>query len=481
MKRIFFPIFLFFALFIAVSHAQKIGANISYCTFYSPENGPYLETYIVIGGKSINYTVNNEGKKSGGVEIMLLLKKENEIVQYDKYTLKSPEIRDTAKIEFNLVDVKRFIAVNGNYNLEINLNDINNKDNKASIEVPVSLNYNTDSVQFSDIQLVESYRKTEKENSLTKNGYDMMPYNLDFFPSSVGKLIFYVEVYNTKKKLGENDFLINYSICKRNSKEVAYNLTRFVKQKSAVANPVFAEMDIKDLPSGNYDLVMEVKNKANELVAEKKLFFQRSNKSIGDAMVNLDLVDINNTFADNFSKEEIVYHLKSIYPIAGENERTYLKNLIKGDNMKLQKQFFYNFWSKRNSTDPSLVWQNYSEEVKKVNAAYGTQIEYGFESDRGRVYLQYGAPNDLVRYSREPGTLPYEIWQYYSLMDNNQRDVKFVFYNPDLVTNDYQLIHSDARGEIKDSQWKARISNTNAKDNSIPNSYGSHIKDFGDK
>ena len=90
---------------------------------------------------------------------------------------------------------------------------------------------------------------------------------------------------------------------------------------------------------------------------------------------------------------------------------------------------------------------------------YSTPIDHGFETDRGRVFLQYGPPNNIEGNTREPGAYPYEIWHYYKLT-NNQSNVKFVFYNPDLITNDYQLIHSDARGEIYDARWKFKIYST---------------------
>jgi hypothetical protein len=37
-----------------------------------------------------------------------------------------------------------------------------------------------------------------------------------------------------------------------------------------------------------------------------------------------------------------------------------------------------------------------------------------------------------------------------------------VFYLPDLATNDYELLHSDAIGEINDPSWEAKLLNRNS-------------------
>ena len=115
-----------------------------------------------------------------------------------------------------------------------------------------------------------------------------------------------------------------------------------------------------------------------------------------------------------------------------------------------------------------------------VNDNYGTTIEYGFETDRGRVRLTYGAPTDILESEREPGALPYEIWQY-NRLDDGQMNVKFVFYNPDLVTNNYVLIHSTANGEIKNEYWQRLVYEPFVGGNS-PTESGTEIRDhYGSK
>jgi GWxTD domain-containing protein len=126
------------------------------------------------------------------------------------------------------------------------------------------------------------------------------------------------------------------------------------------------------------------------------------------------------------------------------------------------QQFFYNFWQSRSASSPEITWLEYYKEVMRVNKEFSTFGLKGYDTDRGRVYLQYGPPDQRAKSDIEPSAYPYEIWEYYSLTDrsqqlsnpfNKQSNKKFVFYNPDLVSNKYVLIHSNAIGETSNPAW----------------------------
>jgi GWxTD domain-containing protein len=136
-------------------------------------------------------------------------------------------------------------------------------------------------------------------------------------------------------------------------------------------------------------------------------------------------------------------------------ERDYVFNLVEKGDVDLMKKYFYNFWVSRNYAAPEDAWQKYYYEVQKVNAAFKTPTKKGFATDRGRVYLKYGPPNQIMESYNEPGAYPYEIWQYYTL--GNQRNKRFIFYTRDMVTNDFVLIHSDAFGELTNYRWQLDI------------------------
>ena len=223
--------------------------------------------------------------------------------------------------------------------------------------------------------------------------------------------------------------------------------------QASPVNIITGMFDIKDLPTGNYLLHIEARNKQNELLAVKEAFFQRKNTL---PALNLDDTSIEGTFVENMSNDEISEYIKAIAPIATEMEMIFAENQLKNnDNPELKKQFFYHFWLSRNSENPQAAWEKYKKDLAVVEKEYGTQIKKGYETDRGRVYLKYGPPNSVMARRNEPSAYPYEIWHYYKIGQFTNR--KFVFYNRDLVTNDYQLIHSNMFGEVNYPQWKVLI------------------------
>ncbi len=147
-------------------------------------------------------------------------------------------------------------------------------------------------------------------------------------------------------------------------------------------------------------------------------------------------------------------------PLASEMERTFGANLILSRNVIHMQQYLYHFWYVREPSNPELAWLNYKAQVDKVNMNYSTFIKAGFETDRGRIFLKYGAPNSVYKSTHEPEAYPYEIWHYYKLT-TNQTNRKFVFISSDMGSTDFDLAHSNATGEMYDSQWHLRLHDRN--------------------
>ena len=90
-----------------------------------------------------------------------------------------------------------------------------------------------------------------------------------------------------------------------------------------------------------------------------------------------------------------------------------------------------------------------------MQKTFGSKLVKGYRTDRGRVYLQYGPPNDIKDAPFDPATYPYQVWHYYHLQD--QTNVKFVFWCPAEVTTDYELLHSDKVDEHHEPSWQMRL------------------------
>jgi hypothetical protein len=100
-----------------------------------------------------------------------------------------------------------------------------------------------------------------------------------------------------------------------------------------------------------------------------------------------------------------------------------------------------------------------------VNALYGTRNKPGYNTDRGYVHLKYGAPNSIVDRPNDTDAYPYQIWHYYRAGKYTNR--RFVFYQPELVGDDYELIHSEVPGEVQNSRWNQIIHSRNNSMNNV--------------
>ncbi len=441
-----------------IAQEKNINAFISYGTFniIGENSTPYLETYITFDCNSLMY-VKNADQYQASINLTVIFKQGESIKNYDKYSVSSPMVNDTTNLNGFFMDVQRYSLANGEYQMEIMIEDANNKNERPlNISETIVVDF-PDRICFSSIIALEDYKPATEITANTKNGYDLIPMVMPYYPESINRLTFYAEIYNSKKTLGENEkYLLNTYLktFESNTRIDSYFFTKRMNVKDTEV--VINTMDISNLPTGNYYLVLEARDRNNEIIGYNQFFFQRSNTNYQIDNTALATIDPTKVFSGNINNiDTIREYIKSLAPISSQIEVEYANNLIKSDDITTMQQYFYSFWSSRNALSPQIEWENYYTQVKRVNSSFSALKLKGYQTDRGRIFLKYGAPDRIVQNHNEPGAYPYEIWHYYTLA--NQRNKKFVFMSRDIVSNDFQLIHSDAIGELNNSQWTNEI------------------------
>ncbi|NNC86175.1 MAG: GWxTD domain-containing protein [Bacteroidia bacterium] len=462
-----------------------INAILDAKTFYIPGEGAFLETYFEVKGESVVFKKNDNNKLQSKIEISWKFEDENElVVHFDKYVLHSPERELDGVLDFDFLDQQRFPLKNGTYSYELIIKDLNSERESATVVSEVEIAFYPDIIGMSDIQLLKSYKPATAESKIAKNGFDLMP-KIDGLYKQEEELIFYTEIYNADKKLGEKPYLLSYFIQSSESKQILENFKVYKRKTPERITVILSTFSISDLPSGNYELVVELRDQSNVLIGYKEEYFQRSNKKFSEATLtaeDFENVNIHNTFASKITdKEQLMEFIHCLRPISTPQEQIFEDNQLKMANEEMMQKFFYDFWNKRSAVNPEAAWLTYYEEVKKVNSSYGTRIQKGYETDRGRVYLEYGPPNTISKHYAEPSAYPYEIWHYYRLGKQSNR--KFIYYNPDLVSQDFRLLHSDANGEEHEPRWQMILHERNnaSRDmdkTKVNESYGGHSDDF---
>jgi len=120
--------------------------------------------------------------------------------------------------------------------------------------------------------------------------------------------------------------------------------------------------------------------------------------------------------------------------------------IIQSDSLKKYRKapleekqaFFKRFWNERDPNPATAVNELMNEYYKRVNYAnrnFSAFRQDGWLTDRGRILIKFGFPDDIERYPFEMGTRPYEIWRYYALR-------KTFLFEDRTGFGDYRLHHA---------------------------------------
>ncbi len=454
------------ALFIlpALVQAKRTNLYISLSEFMTDQRENYIEIYFGIHNNSLDYLKNEQGKFLGGLETTIAIYKDSNIVAADRFRIMSPAYADTSNLNELLYHQQRFLLDKGKYRLSITIQDINDTAESYSIERPLQLTVSKDFSDHSQVIFLEDFKPAglETNNAYTRSGFTLYPIistGTPFLPESLNHLSFYNELYNLDLSLGESkDFVLRYFLEDDNTGKALNKYGGFSRKKAAPVIPILTKLNIEDLPTGNYQLVIEALNAKGESVLKHKTFFYRRNASNEVLAGSFEQRQITGTFVDRLGNLDSIYQFVDyLYPISTERERIIQENLLAEANEMRLKQYFYAFWMERKPLAPEETWQEYHKQVRIANQLFTSGLRKGYKSDRGRIWLMYGKPDQVDRRDMEPNMPPYIIWQYnniatpYTVPQNNKI---FIFGEFEPSTREFQLIHSTAIGELQSRDWR---------------------------
>ncbi len=437
-------------------NAKNLEANFQYFNFQNTNGINYIETYLSFLSTELNYKQINSEEFQGSILINIVIKKGDTINHIDKYLFTTPLLKDTLISQY-FIDKQVIALNNGAYELTLDLKDTNSNKSSMSATTSIKVNFPKEQICFSDIMILNEYRATDNIGPLYKSGYDIIPMQKQgdyFIDEPESNLNFYVEWYQPDTDTTLNSgYLLNYFI-ENDQTHIPISGFNAVKRKTETHQKAqIGGFDISQLPSGNYNLVIKLLNRKGKDIIHKRLFFQRKNtKTI---LKPQDYASLNSegSFVDAFTIiEEIAENISSLFPIANIRERSYAANQLTAWDLEKMKKFFYGFWVIRNPLEPETEWNKYYQGVKKANELFSVNKIKGFATDRGRVYLKYGTADYIENSVHDSNMLPYQIWNYNKI--DEQTNLVFIFVESAVGTNDFELIHSNLRGEIYNQNWK---------------------------
>ncbi|MEM9990212.1 MAG: GWxTD domain-containing protein [Bacteroidota bacterium] len=447
--------FLFTLLLLSFRVLSAIDASISFARFQTVADQAYVEVYVHIAGQTVEYlpSASDTMQLSASVEVLILFQQGETVLQFDKYNLNSPNVfRPT-----DLIDAKRFALPVGAYELRVEI-----KDNQKEANVAV---YNTEleilaKEQQSDIQLLAHVeRSTEQDNPFVKYGFLLEPLPYNFYGKQQAKMWFYTELYQDSTQAGQSR-TVRYFLEQQLNGELKPLSVKSKRKTASPVVPVLLGLDIADLPSGNYNLVVELRDETEQLLSKRSVFFQRSNPYL-----NIDnrpltgevLEEEDDLFVSKLNAKEMDYALRALLPKVPIGESGRLNAVIKTSSQEAKQLYLLNYWLQQNPNLPEQAFAAYMNVVRAVDNTFESGFRDGFETDRGFIYLKYGRPDDMINVQDEPSAPPYEIWSYNDFPATNQTNIRFLFYNPSLAAGNYVLLHSTAIGELNNPQWELEL------------------------
>jgi len=445
--------------------AYRLNFSVDWNRFRYSDSLTYFEFTATLYRSLLKYVPEEDSTFSAKFLVTAELSESDSIVARKQW-VNINRIDSLAQIQDNqrLYCANSFVLKPGDYKFKITISDPNAEEREASGEFPVTVGvYPKDKLMLSDLQMATSIQKDTSKSLYVKNGYRIMPNPTALYGIGLPILYCYSEIYNLIPATTDSGakYIVTYSILDKDGTLVK-TLPEKKRAKPGTSSVEVNGINVVTLVSGPYFLVMEVEDKETREKAktQRKFFVYRegdfteggalykSREEIieeGSPGMDADRYDV-------MSEKEIDQEFAYTSYISSKEERSTYKKL----NLEGKRKYIKEFWAKRDQTvgTPANEFkQDYLGRVELANRSYRGSFRSGWKSDRGRILLVYGKPDEIERFPFSNENKPYEIWHFFAV----QGGVVFIFVDRRDM-GDLELVHSTARGELYDQEWPRWIS-----------------------
>ena len=451
----FILLVLFFMILNVYPQAKMsfLAMNADYATFRGADSKTYTEVYLSFFQSELTYTIEDSMMIAHFSHSLRISQPDSVYYDIKRNYKNTLQVGEKVAMFNRFMDVFPLRLDPGKYDLVATLNDdVSHKigDYRMKIEIPV---YDS-TLSVSDLQLATQIQKAAQASNFSlKNNMYILPNPSHVYGLLNPVLYFYFEGYNlTPDTSGNHRYSYHYYIVD-DSGAVVRDFP--VKEKTG-AGQVIAEAsgtNIIALRNDGYQLKMDLTDlNSGEIVSVSSPFtVEKPSKREMAGMAGAPAAATGGDEYSTFTKEELEDEFSKVRYIALPQERSIFENLD-ADGMR---RFLTEFWKRRDPNPATPINEyktTYMENVELANARYSTHFRVGWKTDRGRVLLMYGEPDEIERNPSSINTQPYEIWRYYSLDGGSD----FIF--GDLSGHgDYELLHSTYRNELQDPNWQQRL------------------------
>ncbi len=416
---------------------------------FRTSTSPFVEVSLYIVGSSLTCWPGLSDEY--GVEYTLVVKDAaNNILSGNKYRLSNKTC--PAK---DLIDVRRFNLSPGTYSVEVALTDFLDSLNTVTMIQPVTIEDAHNAGSLSDVQLL-SVIKTDVDgmSALHKSGLYMEPVAFGYYYPSLTKMHMYTEAYGADQLDGQP--YMQYTISAIGG-DIPPPIVAYKKVEKQNVTVNIYQIDISKLITGPYTLEAALFDGNKQLVSTRKIEFSRYSPEADSLFLASGALNLETSFAKKIPVDSLNYSLRAMLPILNSVQVEQMNTLLKKGNTDAKQFFIHKYWTDESGKYGGQAFTAYMKVARLVDEEFRSGFGYGFETDRGHIFLKYGKPHDIVAVEDEPSAPPYEIWFYNTFPATHQNNVRFLFYNPSLGKNAFKLLHSTAIGEVKNEQWELEL------------------------
>lgn len=418
----------------------NIVADIQVNTFWS-QDGPYIECFMYVMGHSLKGHMNTYGQWETEATVKVSLIGEDNSIIEKSFVLVSPLSEFKTDIEY----LWRDEISPGDWKVQVEFIDADKLENTLMLEKTITVTEHNDNPRMSGVYLLSDIKTEEQGEIFKRNNMFLHPLPFNLLPGNKDVLRAYTELY----RLDDADqYFLGYGVEQPVGDEFK-RIMKYEKLDSKKVTPKIISLSTAHLPPGKHSLILQIRSKTKDIIHEESIPF-----IIPDLNA---IVEIPDDYLEDLTHEKAEFAVRAIAPQVHQGDSEKLNELIARGNVEEMRVFLYKYWRFFAPANPASSYHKYMLVAEYVDQVYDSGFGFGFETDRGRIYMKYGMPNDVLSVEDDPVAYPYEIWVYHDFPVTNQSNVKFLFYNPDLISNGHQLLHSNARGERYNPSWQARL------------------------
>ncbi|HDQ00314.1 MAG TPA: GWxTD domain-containing protein [bacterium] len=437
---------------------ENFSFSYDYAFFRSQEQFVLIEIYYSILRDALQFVQDGEKWKAEFVFTAEIRKNDSLLAQTPWKNVDIIDSLSQITSGQRLYGVGYFAVKPGDYMLKVELQDINSQYSRqyqSELEVEP---FTADRIELSDIQLASQISRSNEPNRFFKNGYMVIPNSERFYGTGLPMLMFYAEIYNLKKadEPDTTKYMVQFKVLGSDG-QVVREFPEKMRLKPGNSAVEVSGVNIISFRSGTYFLELSAHDLFNDATVSKrkKFYVYREgdlavSDSVSNELMRQKIEAAYQRIYDEMSIDDVEDEFDAASYIASSEEKKIFKTL---DSIG-KRAFLIEFWKKRDETPQTPeneFRQHYLSLVRTANEQF-KGFKKGWKTDRGRVLLLYGVPDEIERFPYSAENKPHIIWKYFSI----QGGVMFVFVDKRDFGR-YELVHSTARGELNDAEWERWI------------------------